>query len=167
MAPGNAPGRNRTTQERCPHVHRRNILWRWYERCGTTDACALAGKTLMPVIRTMASARALALGLLASAPPSARADVFIVTYEAATVQNTTVPLSDAGVETFDGQPVGTNETFTTNFGTGADPITITGTYTGAQISAATYYGGAGGTGNYAVTFSPQGYSLALSAINNS
>ncbi len=35
-----------------------------------------------------------------------------------------------------------------------------------QISAATYYGGAGGTGNYAVTFSTQGYSLALSAINN-
>ncbi len=81
----------------------------------------------MPTNCKMALALALALGLLASAPPSARADAFIVTYEAATVQNTTVPLSDAGVETFNQQPVGSNETFTTNFGTGADPITFTGT----------------------------------------
>ncbi|MBU1376557.1 MAG: PEPxxWA-CTERM sorting domain-containing protein [Alphaproteobacteria bacterium] len=70
-----------------------------------------------------------------------------VTYGAPGQQNTTVPLAISGVETFDARSGGD---FTTDFGTGG---VITGSYSSPSILAADQYGGAGGTGAYAMTWS--------------
>lgn len=83
----------------------------------------------------------------------AQADTFFQNYEAPGVQNSTAGFSVVGVETFDGRSSGG---FTTNFGLGT---AITATYSPTQINSADQYGGAGGTGNYAVAFSDTPYSL--------
>ncbi len=87
---------------------------------------------------------------------------FDVRYESESVgvQNTTATFSVGGVETFDAAPLGYRTTYTTDFGTGG---AITGTYSGAQILNADQYGGAGGSGQYAVTFASSGYSLDLAS----
>jgi hypothetical protein len=86
---------------------------------------------------------------------------FTVSYEgeAPGVQNTTATFSTTGVETFETIPLGTGNSFTTDFGTGG---AITGTYTNVQINAADQYGGAGGVGKYAVAFGSDPYELRLS-----
>jgi hypothetical protein len=91
---------------------------------------------------------------------------FNVTYEAAGVQNTTGTFSYSGVENFDEQATGTGQSFTTNYATtAASAYQVTGSYSGVQINTADQYGGAGGTGNYATTFSSTGYTLNLSSTN--
>lgn len=112
-------------------------------------------------------AAALVIALLA-APHAARADGFVETYMNPGV--TSVTASDVcyvancaiGTETFNELTPGNydGKTVTTDFGTnGAITGTLTGNY---QISAANQYGGAGGTGNYAVTFDHSiGYTLTL------
>jgi hypothetical protein len=93
----------------------------------------------------------------------AQADTFKVTFEASGVQNTTATFTDKGVETFNSIATGAGQSFVTTFG-GSD---ITGTYSNADILKHDQYGGAGGAGNYAVTFSDTGYSLGLSTTNGS
>ena len=94
----------------------------------------------------------------------ARADPFTVTYENVGVQNTTSTFSYAGVENFNERPTGSGESFTTAYGTTqASAYQLAGTYSGVQVNVADQYGGAGGSGNYATTFSSAGYSLSLSA----
>lgn len=88
---------------------------------------------------------------------------FLVTYEAPKAVNTTAAFDYKGVENFDSRSVGSNQTFTTDFGTAADPTVITGTYQSVEILSADVWGGAGNTGNYAVTFSDAGFDLTLSA----
>jgi hypothetical protein len=89
----------------------------------------------------------------------AMAASFIVSLEseAPGLQNSTSQFYAKGVETFESRPTGF-QNFTSNFG-GSD---FTGVYTGLQVLGADQYGGAGGTGKYAVTFSSSGYSLDLS-----
>ncbi|WP_448582463.1 Npun_F0296 family exosortase-dependent surface protein [Thermaurantiacus sp.] len=84
--------------------------------------------------------------------------VVIITYEAPGVQNTTATFDFVGVETFDSRPTGTGLSFTTDFG-GSE---ITGEYRNVQINDVDVFGGAGGTGKYAVTFSSTGYEILLS-----
>jgi hypothetical protein len=110
------------------------------------------------------SIRTTALAALLAASTLARADTFMLNYEAPGLQTTTATFSVVGVETFDEQPVGINAAgFTTDFGTqGA----ITGVYSGpagVEIRAATEYGGAGGTGNYIVAYGSDPYTLTLSS----
>lgn len=108
------------------------------------------------------------LGVLTTAcfAGQAHADPFTVSYEAAGVQNTTASFSYTGVENFNEQTTGSNKSFTTNFGTTpSSAYYLTGTYSGVTINPADQYGGAGGTGNYAVTSTTAGYTLNLSAIN--
>ncbi|MEY2884073.1 MAG: hypothetical protein RL490_1797, partial [Pseudomonadota bacterium] len=78
--------------------------------------------------------------------------------EAPGAQNTTSGFSAVGVETFEGVGNGTGINFVSNFGGSA----FTGTYSNVEVLPADEYGGAGGGGNYAVTFSDTGYSLDLS-----
>ncbi|MBC7504919.1 MAG: PEPxxWA-CTERM sorting domain-containing protein [Sandarakinorhabdus sp.] len=72
------------------------------------------------------------------------------------IQNSTSGFSFVGVERFEGRP----GSFTTDFGSGS---AFSGVYTGASVIPADQYGGAGGTGEYAVTFSSTGYTLDLSS----
>ncbi|WP_367066524.1 PEP-CTERM sorting domain-containing protein [Oryzisolibacter sp. LB2S] len=106
---------------------------------------------------------AAALGLAAA---SAHAS-FLVTYEAPGVANSTSGFTYHGVETFDTRTVGTNQTFTTDFGTSGGTTTITGTYQSVQILPADQWGGAGNTGNYAVAFGASPYELTLAAQDSS
>ena len=104
-------------------------------------------------------------GALAASTAANAGLPFDVRYEseAPGIQHTTATFSVGGVETFDERTAGCNvcgQNFTTDFGTGG---AITGTYTNAAVIGADQYGGAGGTGNYAVTFSNTGYSLDLSS----
>ena len=102
--------------------------------------------------------RACAVAVLLSslAVASAQADSFTQTYEAPDVLNTTSTIT-GGVETFDSIALGTGG-FTTTFG----GSTYTGTYSAStQINSPDLYGGAGGSGRYAVTFTPAGYSITL------
>ncbi len=102
------------------------------------------------------SAVALAAALAAG---GAQADTFVQTYENPGVQNSTATFTGGvSVETFDTRTSGTGVSFTTSFGAGLTELT----YTGVQINAADQYGGAGGTGKYAVTFLSTGYSVTLS-----
>jgi hypothetical protein len=131
---------------------------------------------------------ALAATLLASvAFTTAAHAAFVVTYEpegaGVQVSNTTATFAVSGTEnfetysTFNGTtdvstalPASSNvsgsqtyETFSTDFGTGGQ---ITGTYKGVQVISADQYGGAGGTGQYAVSFGGQRgqpYSLTLTS----
>jgi hypothetical protein len=105
---------------------------------------------------------------LVLAGTAAQAAPFLVTYEAPGVQSANgAALCGAlggggcaiGVETFDERPTGSGQQFTTDFGTGG---AITGTYTNVQIASADQYGGAGGSGNYAVAFGFDPYLLNLS-----
>lgn len=122
------------------------------------------------MMRVNLFAAALFGGIVFSAN-GASATNFIVSYEgeAAGVQNTTATFSVGGVETFDQLPAQTYpQTFTTQFGTSGVGSTIVGTYksesgTGVQINTADQYGGAGGTGNYAVAFPNTSYSLSLTS----
>jgi hypothetical protein len=112
-------------------------------------------------VRSVVLAAACALAV-STAAGLARADTFVLNYEAPGVQNTTATFDVMGVETFDEQPVGTGPMFTTNFGTAG---AITGTYggsSGVQINAADQYGGAGGVGNYIVAFPNTPYTVNLS-----
>ncbi|MDT7934562.1 MAG: PEP-CTERM sorting domain-containing protein [Sphingomonadaceae bacterium] len=87
---------------------------------------------------------------------------FVVTIEDPSVQSSTANFTYRGVETFDGRATGTGKTFTTTFGGNQ----ITGEYRNVQIINADQYGGAGGTGQYAVTFEYLGsYSLNLSTLD--
>jgi len=83
-----------------------------------------------------------------------------VTFENATVQNTTATFDFVGVENFDGRSTGAGQTFGTTFG-GSE---ISGTYTNVRIDAANQFGSAGGIGNHAVTFSSTGYELSLTTL---
>ena len=104
------------------------------------------------------------IGCVAALP--ALADPFTVTYENAGVQNTTSTLAYSGVETFNERPTGSGQSFTTTYGTtAASAYQLAGAYNGVQVNAADQYGGAGGTGSYATTFSSAGYSLGLTAMN--
>lgn len=102
----------------------------------------------------------LALAAAATAAP-AFAAAFVVTAEAPKVENSTSTFQYVGVETFNSIANTGQQNLTTSFG--GSPIT--GTYTNVQINNADQYGGAGGTGKYAVTFSTAGYSLALTSTN--
>lgn len=123
--------------------------------------------------------QALPLAALLSAGAALAAPHFQVTYEAAGVQsaNQAALCSSLGgtpdgscvigVETFDGRGTSASATFDTDFGIASPPATypITGTYTGVQINSYDQYGGAGGAGNYAVTFATGGYTLDLGTDN--
>ena len=102
------------------------------------------------MMRTIALAAALAMG----ATGAARADVFYLNYEAAGVEHSTATFTTVGVETFDSRASGAG--FTTDFGTGG---AISATYSAVRINEADRYGGAGGTGKYAVAFSNTPYSV--------
>lgn len=108
--------------------------------------------------RSLPTLTVLGLALMASAP--AVADTFKITYENPNVQNTTVAFDIDGVENFDSRATGSGTNFTTDFGTGG---AISATYSSVQINSADQYGGAGGTGNYAVAFGPTPYTLTLVA----
>ena len=99
------------------------------------------------------------LTLIALLPAAANAALpFGVSLElqAPGIQNSTSGFSFKGVERFEGRP----GSFTTDFGSAG---AFTGIYTGASVISADQYGGAGGTGDYAVTFSSSGYTLDLSS----
>ena len=115
---------------------------------------------------TLPCATAAVFAVTLDAAP-ALADPFNVTYEAAGVQNTTATFDYVGVETFNEQATGAGQTFTTTYGTTASSAyQLSGAYSGVQVNTADQYGGAGGSGNYAVTFSTAGYTLNLSATSN-
>ena len=103
------------------------------------------------MMRTMMIGAAVAVTGAASV---ARADVFYLNYEAAGVEQTSATFTTVGVETFDDRTTG--DGFTTDFGTGG---AISATYSRVQINAADQYGGAGGTGKYAVAFQNTPYSV--------
>jgi hypothetical protein len=88
----------------------------------------------------------------------AHADAFVLNYEAPGVQNTTATFTTVGVETFNRRTSGT--AFTTRFQTGGK---ITGQYSPVQVNNADVYGGADGTGKYAVAFAGNPFSLKLTA----
>jgi len=90
---------------------------------------------------------------------ASKADTFTLNYEAPGVQNSTATFSVKGVETFNTQSTGI-QNIVTDFGTNG---AITGTYTGVQINSADEFGGAGGTGNYAVAFASTPYTLTLTS----
>lgn len=79
--------------------------------------------------------------------------------EAAGIQNSQSKFSAVGVENFNAIRVGNGQNFSTNFGNSI----FTGVYSGVDIRSADQYGGAGGNGRYAVTFSSTGYSLDLAS----
>jgi len=114
----------------------------------------------------------LAMVLLAGlgSPLAAHADTFTDTYLAPDVQTPNAAAAcggqtncTIGTETFNELPTGnySDQTISTNFGTnGAITGTIAGNF---EINKADQYGGAGGNGNYIVTFDHNtGYSLDLS-----
>lgn len=110
-------------------------------------------KLMVGVVSIMAFAGAAAAS---PTPP------FTIRWESETpgMQTTSATFTAGGqVETLDEQATGTNQTFTSSFGAG-----YSGTYKGAQILPADQYGGAGGTGNYAVALGNNAtYTLDLSA----
>ncbi len=105
-----------------------------------------------------------AIAALTLLGPAAKADSFVITYGAAGVQTPDSAIMTGatvlGTETFDSQTPGFGG-FTTNYGTGG---AITGTYSsGAFISPATQFGGAGGTGQFVDAIGgTAGYTIKLS-----
>ena len=104
-----------------------------------------------------------AIALLSVSPKDVLADTFSVTQLGAGVQ-TPSPSTTTFYETFTNPLAGGN---TTTFGGSG----ITGTYSGDfAVTAASQYGGAGGTGNFMDTTTPGGqpgsYTLSLSAQVN-
>jgi hypothetical protein len=61
-----------------------------------------------------------------------------------------------GIETFESVSTGSGKTYSTDFGTGG---AISATYHNLQVNNADQYGGANGSGHYAVTFSSTGYEI--------
>jgi len=102
----------------------------------------------------------LAFAAAASLAGAAHADTFHVTFEDPGVLNSTAVFSSKGVETFDGVGQGGSASFDTDFGTGG---VISGAYAGVDVVGANQYGGAGGAGNFASSFS--GYSLKLTTTD--
>lgn len=97
--------------------------------------------------------------LLAGAARAAVPFTVSLESETAGIQNSTSGFSAVGAENFDARGLGPGQEFTSSFG-GGD---FTGTYRGVQINSADQYGGVGGSGRCAVTFSSSGYSLDLAA----
>jgi hypothetical protein len=95
-------------------------------------------------------------------PCVAQADTFNVTYEAPGVQNTTAGFAFKGVETFDTRATGSAQSFDTSFGNNG---VITGRYSSVTINGKDVYGGADGTGNYAVANLNAPYSLTLATTD--
>jgi hypothetical protein len=91
----------------------------------------------------------LALAGLIAMSSSAWADSFYDTVEQPAVQSTTLTLLNAGLETFDSQPIGT-QSFITDFGTGG---TIVGSFANVAMESANLYGGADGNGHFASDYS--------------
>ena len=111
---------------------------------------------------------AFAIAAAAILPAAAQAADFTVTYEAAGVKNSTAKFATKGVETFNSLTGGSGlqaptQNFKTDFGTNG---LITGTYNNVQIAKADQYGGAGNTGNYALTTTGTGYSLDLATTDS-
>lgn len=107
---------------------------------------------------TLRTALSLAAAGALLAATGAHADTFVQTYEAPGVQNTTATFSGGvGVETFESRTPGFGG-FTSTFG--GSPYTGTYSY-GARIDNANQYGSAGGSGQHAVTFTNEGYSITL------
>lgn len=76
------------------------------------------------------------------------------------LQSSTSGFDFVGVETFEGRATGTGKSFTTDFGGSS---VFSGVYKNVQVNTNDQYGGAGGTGQYAVSFKSQGaYALDLS-----
>lgn len=77
------------------------------------------------------------------------------------MQTTTATFKTGGVQNFDAIKTGTGQKITTDFGTDG---AISGVYTNLEVRNADQYGGAGGSGRYAVTFDNKGFSLDLSSV---
>jgi hypothetical protein len=77
------------------------------------------------------------------------------------MQATTATFKTGGVLNFDAIKTGSGQTITTDFGTDG---AIKGVYTNLEVRNADQYGGAGGTGRYAVTFDSKGFTLDLSSM---
>jgi hypothetical protein len=96
------------------------------------------------------------MGLAALAATSAGAVTFVTRAEAPGVQTSLANLrTGAGVETFNTRTVGSNRTFTTNFGGSA----FAGEYKGVNILEATRFGGAGGNTRFADIQKEEGFTL--------
>jgi hypothetical protein len=117
----------------------------------------IAGRSGHPLAAMLLGAIALA-GLSAPAQAVSKFDVRIEA-EKPGMQATSARFSVGGVETFDTLKKGWGQTLKTDFGTSG---AITGVYSNLDILGADQYGGAGGKGNYAVTFSNSGFTLDLS-----
>ena len=113
----------------------------------------------MRITSTVALGAAVGLGF-AFATPALAVTPFSVSFEseAPGMQTTTATFSAGGVEDFNTRALGTGTSFVTDFGTGG---AITGSYSGVDVINADQYGGANGTGRYAVTFSSTGYTLDI------
>lgn len=106
----------------------------------------------------MYRAMILAIAVLAAQTANATTPFTVsIESEAAGIQNSQSKFSAVGIENFDAIRTGNNQTFSTKFGSSV----FTGLYKGIDIRSADQYGGAGGNGRYAVTFSSSGYSLDL------
>jgi hypothetical protein len=105
--------------------------------------------------------------LVSLANGAARADVFTLNFEAPGVQNSTATFSVKAVETFNQVATGDHQSITADFAAQTGGA-ISGVYApatsgsnGVQINGADQYGGAGGSGNYAVSFPNTPYTLTL------
>ncbi len=106
----------------------------------------------------------LLLAAVAAASIAAPAQAgWLVTVEAPGVVNSTAVFDFKGVIDFDDQPIGTGIAFTKTFSFGPD--TLTATYRNVQILPFDVFGGAGATGNYAVTFTRSGYVADVSTTD--
>lgn len=114
----------------------------------------------MSIFRTAAFSVAALVAMAGTAHAS-----FTVTYEAPGVTNSTTTFTYKGVENFNTRATGVNRNFTTDFGTGAAPVRITGQYKNVEIRNSDQYGGAGNTGRYPVAFGNTPYELTLSVVN--
>ena len=93
---------------------------------------------------------------------AAKADNFLLNYEAPGVQNTTATFSVSGVETFNEAAHGHRLGLHDGLWHGRS-LVVTAAPNGVQINPADVYGGAGGTGNYIVAFGNSPYTLTLTA----
>ncbi|MCG2840323.1 PEPxxWA-CTERM sorting domain-containing protein, partial [Sandaracinobacter sp. RS1-74] len=105
-----------------------------------------------------------AVAAMALVAPAQAAVLF--NYEQPGRKNTTATFDYSGVETFNARSVGSNQSFTTTFGTENDPLVITGVYTGVNVAAGNQYGGDNGS-NFATISSTTGYTLSLSTSDGS
>lgn len=82
---------------------------------------------------------------------AAQATTVVKTFEAPTVQNTTVLFQHVGVETFNNRGTGV-KSFANDFGTGGQ---LVASFQNIPIRGADLWGGSGGAGLYPALFSPQ------------